>query len=508
MTSPIFIHSLFRTGSTYIFNAFRRSPNGYWCYQEPLHEIAFGSKNHRDNLLAFTSSNSKESLRHPDIGNAYFYEIYEVHDAWKNIISKEISYDNYFNGEGSEGLIRYFDALISSAKGIPVVQECRTSNRILTLKNHFGGTHIYLWRNPWDQWWSYKTTDYFDSVNQVILNSNTVPNVINRLKLEIGFSPYRSDDIYAELAHYHSRRLAPEESYMVFYTLWCLGLIEGMEHSDVLMNIDALSDRAPYRQEIVKELELCGVSGITLEDCQVAQTYYTEKDKEFFRRIEDRVHGLLLLSQYPQKTIDQIAGLRQEYEPAVWKLSSAEIPSELLVENAVRAREYVKRIEQRESIQLAYAAATLTEAKAKEDEANARAEQARVQARQALIRAEQAEAQTQSANTRAEQAEAQTQGALTRAENAEARASESANTAEHLSAALREVYESHSWRITYPLRRLGEVARQLLQAMLEFTLSRPLLRKIAGRLLTYFPFLRVRLKQFAAQHSEPGSLSD
>jgi hypothetical protein len=35
---PIFVHSLFRSGSTYLFEVFRRSPDGYWCYQEPLNE--------------------------------------------------------------------------------------------------------------------------------------------------------------------------------------------------------------------------------------------------------------------------------------------------------------------------------------------------------------------------------------------------------------------------------------------------------------------------------------
>jgi hypothetical protein len=468
MTSPIFIHSLFRAGSTYIFNVFRRSPNGYWCYQEPLHETALLAKDSPDNLLTFTSD-LKEHLRHPDIGNSYFYELYEVHEAWKDIISKEILYENYFNFGDSEGLIRYFDALIKAAKGIPVVQECRTSNRISTLKKHFGGTHIYLWRNPWDQWWSYKTTDYFDTINQLILNSNAVPDVIHRLKLEVGFNPYQSHDIIDEMRHYFSRPLAPEESFMVFYMLWCLGLIEGMEHSDVLINIDALSDQATYRQKIVNHLELRGVSGITLEDCQVTQTYYTEKDREFFQKIEERVHELLLMSGFPQKTIDQITSLRQEFEPGIWGLPSDKIPSEFLVENAVRAREYVKRIEQREAVQLVRAAATLTEAQAREHEANTKAEQTEIQAREAIIRAEQAEAQMR--------------GAITRAERAEAQASESTNRAAQLSAVLQEVYQSHSWRLTAPLRKAGGWAKRFLQTALEFILTQPRLRKYAGKIL-------------------------
>jgi len=47
---PIYIHSLFRAGSTYLFHVFRRSKAGYWCYQEPLHEVAFIAKHNPDIL--------------------------------------------------------------------------------------------------------------------------------------------------------------------------------------------------------------------------------------------------------------------------------------------------------------------------------------------------------------------------------------------------------------------------------------------------------------------------
>ena len=41
--TPIFIHSLFRSGSTYLFKLCRSSPAGYWCYQEPLHEAVLAA---------------------------------------------------------------------------------------------------------------------------------------------------------------------------------------------------------------------------------------------------------------------------------------------------------------------------------------------------------------------------------------------------------------------------------------------------------------------------------
>jgi hypothetical protein len=43
---PIFVHSIFRRASIYIFNVFRRSKYKYYSFQEPLHEknylVSFG----------------------------------------------------------------------------------------------------------------------------------------------------------------------------------------------------------------------------------------------------------------------------------------------------------------------------------------------------------------------------------------------------------------------------------------------------------------------------------
>ena len=46
LNCPIFVHSIFRSSSTYIFNVFRRSKYKYYSFQQPLHEknylVSFG----------------------------------------------------------------------------------------------------------------------------------------------------------------------------------------------------------------------------------------------------------------------------------------------------------------------------------------------------------------------------------------------------------------------------------------------------------------------------------
>ena len=69
MTEPVFIHSLFRAGSTYLFNCFRRSPFGYWCYQEPLNEYLVNAVNMPGKLLELHEENATH-LRHPKLERA------------------------------------------------------------------------------------------------------------------------------------------------------------------------------------------------------------------------------------------------------------------------------------------------------------------------------------------------------------------------------------------------------------------------------------------------------
>ena len=311
---PIFIHSLWRAGSTYIFNVFRRSESGYWAYQEPVHEIALVAKDHPDMLNGFTGE-AMIPLRHPKLDKPYFYELQQTHQAWHSVVEKCIFYDDYFDVAHIEPLQRYYQALIDAAPMRPVMQDCRTASRIGAIKQAMGGVHIYLWRNPWDQWWSFKVSNYFDAACQIILGANAAPDVVRRLRHEISYVEFHHDDITKEFDHFGQCHPNSENSYLVFYTLWCLGLIEGNVHADQSINIDALSNSVNYRATVTEKLVELGVPGIDFSDCIVPQAYYSNNEVEFFNRIEDRVHGLLLASGYTQEILNKLRKLRSEHQP-------------------------------------------------------------------------------------------------------------------------------------------------------------------------------------------------
>ncbi|MBV8801945.1 MAG: hypothetical protein JO131_03075, partial [Gammaproteobacteria bacterium] len=274
----IFIHSLFRSGSTYFFNVFRRANTGYWCYQEPLHEMIFLSKDVNNTFLNIHDKVAKQ-LRHPLLDKPYYQELCEIRESWKEILLKESIYDHYFVTSDEDKSIPYFKVLIKAAKGIPVIQECRTSSRIGNLKNTLAGIHLYLWRNPWDQWWSYQINDYFNAINMLIINAKQHPKEIAIFRDKIQFTYFESADIYEQVVHFKSIPVNSGISYQAFYLLWCLGLREALKHADLMVNIDKLSYDMEYRFSILKKFYSLGLHKCDFADCVIPQAFYTPKDK-------------------------------------------------------------------------------------------------------------------------------------------------------------------------------------------------------------------------------------
>src|ERR1700761_3229311 len=94
--SPIFIHSLFRSGSTYLFHKFRSTDN-FYCYQEPCNEALIDLDRNPDGFMKSPGYDSR-LLRHPTLTAPYFYESYCIRDRLKGLFKKSFSYEDYFTG--------------------------------------------------------------------------------------------------------------------------------------------------------------------------------------------------------------------------------------------------------------------------------------------------------------------------------------------------------------------------------------------------------------------------
>ncbi len=307
MLEPIFIHSLWRTGSTYLFSKFRENDK-YYCFYEPLYEgLASNTKERLQNL---SDAESLEKLHHPKIDKALTFEFpLELVEDSKDVFRVpnfdiSLAYDKYIlvDIQSCEQLKLYIQSLIDFAveKGkVPVFQFCRTTLRQEWFKKNFPESdNLYLRRSHRDQWESIlsfsENSNYFLTVLFLILckyrnlitfrpfikllGDHRIPNAPvyagKHISEEFGF--------YEKLAYSFSL----EEKYKIFYYFHKMADREGEKIGNTV-TIDKLSDTNSEYNETYS-----ATYDIDLKDCSVKKyDKYTLTD-ETMSKIEDEIEML------------------------------------------------------------------------------------------------------------------------------------------------------------------------------------------------------------------------
>ena len=159
---PIFIHSSWRTSSTWFWSKFRQLPTTLAFY-EPFNHFVWDIT--RDDALAL--ANSEWDSGHPEI-DPYFLEYLPLIRRAGGVrlgSGEEFRFewfvpDGGLQGELREAERRYLALLVREAqrrgqgRGIRFLDSL---GRIAAIKRAFGGLTIFLFRNLWSQWVSYLT---------------------------------------------------------------------------------------------------------------------------------------------------------------------------------------------------------------------------------------------------------------------------------------------------------------------------------------------------------------
>ena len=154
---PVFLHGMWRSGSTYLWSRFRAAPNAC-CFYEPLHHGL--SKLTRERIERDTAERISGN-RHPSLAEPYFAEFAPligrrgVRDFHRNL-----AYDRFVMrpGESHPALERYLSGLIGHAAArnrTPVLGFNRTGLRLAWMKDRFDAFNIYIDREPAAIWASY-----------------------------------------------------------------------------------------------------------------------------------------------------------------------------------------------------------------------------------------------------------------------------------------------------------------------------------------------------------------
>ncbi|MDP2395083.1 MAG: hypothetical protein Q8Q45_10535 [Methylococcaceae bacterium] len=145
-----FVHSLFRSGSTFFYNALKLS-GLYHVYHEPMHEVIASLPTELNNLTG-QKEQLKALLRHNFLSGGYFDEYTHLLPAIKKTFNPKLSFDLFFMDahDKSAELKTYIDTLIEGSHRKPVLQCTRTVGRVKWIKANYQSKHIFLLRNPWD----------------------------------------------------------------------------------------------------------------------------------------------------------------------------------------------------------------------------------------------------------------------------------------------------------------------------------------------------------------------
>ncbi len=156
---PVFVHSSWRTSSTWLWAKLRQAPTTIaYCeiFHERLEALTIDYLREND----FSRWNSK----HPE-GAPYFLEFAQIFDGDGAVrgFDRSMATERFIPQNGLAGLLgaaerAYVEGLIDCAyarRKIPVLTDTRTLGRFAALADTFPGRHVLLVRNAFHQWGSY-----------------------------------------------------------------------------------------------------------------------------------------------------------------------------------------------------------------------------------------------------------------------------------------------------------------------------------------------------------------
>lgn len=294
----IFLHSLFRSGSTYLFNAFR-GEQGFWCYYEPLHHQLIEIR--RDRLAIFPfDKETTARMSHPHLTQPHFYEFKAV---LKNdhipFFNTHMSYDEFAAVRQHARMYKYImTLLVSVPDGLtPLLQFNRSSLRIGWCRRFFRNSlHVYILRNCRDQFESYfrqgKKYNIFLAINLYLIAVNR-----KHWQFEQAYAPFAKDfrvthDLYHDLKRlaFFAAELDRQVHYRVFLHLWLASLVEAKRHADFILDMNRLSESPEYNQRMAERLRAdFPLSPAIFADCRIKRYDRYSLDEAALAAIEHEV---------------------------------------------------------------------------------------------------------------------------------------------------------------------------------------------------------------------------
>jgi hypothetical protein len=332
---PIFIHSLFRTGSTYVWNKFRQDKR-YHCYYEPFHQILAILDVHNLSPWSGDQKIITRSMRHPDLNRDYLFEYRGLcKEGQKGVtyFKKSFSFDNFLDNDVNPDQKKYVDSLIENAGNKrPLLQFNRSALRIRWFKKYYpSDLHIYLVRNPLDQFNSYlsmaeeQKLDIFLVMDLITTGVNLQNGIFKELAKRIPLFEYHSP-VFADEEYFY-RQLLPgysvEEKYFILYYTWFAALLENLLNDSLILNINFLSSKPAYRGKINRNLGKFKIDPLDFSDSNVKKCDIAALPENQVKEIQETVQSIIL-KQYTEAEISKILATLDDDNREYFKINRNE----------------------------------------------------------------------------------------------------------------------------------------------------------------------------------------
>ncbi|MBI1326230.1 MAG: hypothetical protein GC136_01150 [Alphaproteobacteria bacterium] len=265
---PVFLHGLWRSGSTYVWSRFRVLSQTY-CFYEPLNQ---GLGRLTLDRIGRDTEERTENNHHPHMHQPYFAEFAPLVFG-RGVINyvRHLAYDDYAlkPKQSHTKLKNYIEGLLEYTKRlgkVPVLGFNRSGLRIAWLKKNFNSCDIYIDRDPIDIWHSYEQqrnngNDTFYTAWFETLERNKNNKTLGPLARYIGVRGPLLQFFTRTKKYYkkHAEKLGPEKRYQLVVYMWAVCLLEGLRYSDIIIDMTQADDAAYIKQAINSINEATGL---------------------------------------------------------------------------------------------------------------------------------------------------------------------------------------------------------------------------------------------------------
>jgi hypothetical protein len=266
----LFIHSGWRTGSTYVWTKFRQNSACLGFY-EPFNEM-LSAMSPTD---IYTARHDLAALKHSEIGLPYFHEYIPLLGPKGHPLFKlEFSYRNYFVvDEPLPDQQAYVESLLGLAGKLgrmPTLGFVRSLGRVAWFRRAFAdAVNIVVLRSPLGQWLSARQLalehqhEFFDPMQTLILAQARGSAAVIDEAQRLGVLRFEDHPLYAaiELARQMSAKIQPAERFARFAALYALSYLAAVPNADLVIDMDRLSAEAGYQAETAAAIHrLTGVA--------------------------------------------------------------------------------------------------------------------------------------------------------------------------------------------------------------------------------------------------------